>query len=452
MARPRKQVYTMKQYLKKVRRDDISNDADTQRSPAWQPIVDGLVVTILNDEYIPPLILAEENCGQIHIVDGGSRTAAFMEFRYMNYRIKRSVEDSIIKYKVKQTDEFGEKVWVDCEFDIKGKTFEQLPKELQDKFDEYQLETVIHECELEEVSKYTKKYNLHSAMNANQKMFTYLPRFAKKIRKIGNNRFFIENNVILQKEKEKGKLERIIAETVMCMRYFEKWNKNGKNIANYLNNNANEEDFDILESHLSRLEKIITKETKVVFDGKDTFIWLTIFDKFSKTGLEDKKFNDFLVAFINDLNKKEVDGELFNTIDKKNGTKDKKIVTKKLHILETLMNEFLHINKEDLKEVTPLEFIKENVESNVEEEDIQIFSDMLEDCVMVDSPIYKKENMPSLLAMIAYGIKEDIDEEVCNWLTKYARKATDFIGIQKKNYKNMLQMFKETNQLNPCLG
>ena len=50
MARPRRQVYTMKQYLDNLNEGYISNDADTQRNPAWQTIVDGLGVTIETDE------------------------------------------------------------------------------------------------------------------------------------------------------------------------------------------------------------------------------------------------------------------------------------------------------------------------------------------------------------------------------------------------------------------
>ena len=38
MARPRKQVYTMEQYTKNVSEGYITNDADTQRNPAWKRI------------------------------------------------------------------------------------------------------------------------------------------------------------------------------------------------------------------------------------------------------------------------------------------------------------------------------------------------------------------------------------------------------------------------------
>ena len=42
-------------------------------------------------------------------------------------------------------DENGKAVWEDAEFDIRNKTFDQFPKELQKKFDEYQVDTVVHE-------------------------------------------------------------------------------------------------------------------------------------------------------------------------------------------------------------------------------------------------------------------------------------------------------------------
>ena len=76
MARPRKQTYTLKRYLDDIKEGYVSNDADTQRNPAWKTIIDGLAVTVLTDDYIPSIILAEEDSGQMHIVDGGSRTAA----------------------------------------------------------------------------------------------------------------------------------------------------------------------------------------------------------------------------------------------------------------------------------------------------------------------------------------------------------------------------------------
>ena len=298
MARPRRQTYTMSQYLENVNEGYITNGADTQRNPAWKPIVDGLVVTILTDDYIPSVILAEEETGQKKIVDGGSRTTAWMMVRYGNYKIKSSVENPIIKYKSMLKDEDGNIVWNDATFDIRNKTYEQFPKELQKAFNEYQVETVIHECDSDGVAMYLRRYNVHTGMNANQKMFVHLPKYAGKIREITSRPFFIDYSSFNDKEKEKGVLERVVAESTMCAFHFDKWNKDGKKMAIYLNENATNEEFDMLDKNLERLEKIITKETKVLFNSKDTFVWLPLFNKFTKLGLDDSKFAEFLSMFV----------------------------------------------------------------------------------------------------------------------------------------------------------
>ena len=446
MARPRKQTYTMSQYIRNVEDDYISNDADTQRVPEWKAIVDGLAVTVLTDDYVPVIILAEEDNGQIHIVDGGSRTAAFRMIRYGNYKIKSSVENPIIQYKAMSKDENGKAVWEDAEFDIRNKTFEQFPKELQKKFDEYQVDTVIHEhCNKEKIAMYIKRYNEHKAMNANQKMFVYLPAFAEKIRDISKRNFFINNCVINDNEKDKGMLERVISETVMNMFHFEKWNKNGKKIATYLNENASEDEFNKLDSNLERLEKIITKTTKTLFNSKDSFIWLTLFDKFTQYGLDDAKFGEFLDAFVNELKDKPVDGKLFYTVDEKGSTKDKSVIVDKLHILETLMKEYLHIEEEE--PVTPESFISEMVDMSVEKvkEEMDCYEetlDGLEDNAIRDgSKLLDMANRLSLLAMVAYSYKNDVDLD--GWLEDYAAKNNTYFMDQRKNYSHMVNDFRQ---------
>lgn len=438
MARPRKQTYTMIQYLDNINNDYISNDADTQRNPEWKPIVDGLAVTILTDDYVPIIILAEEDSGQIHIVDGGSRTAAFKMIRYGNYKIKSSVENPIIQYKKMSKNEQGKIIWEDVEFDIRNKTFEQFPKELQKKFDEYQVDTVIHEhCNKEKIAMYIKRYNEHKAMSANQKMFVYLPTFAEKIRDITNKQFFINYCNINDNDKEKGILERIIAESIMCMFHIDKWNKNGKKLATYLNENANEEEFDTLNNNIKRLESIVTEDTRVLFNSKDSFIWFTLFNKFTPYGLDDSMFGEFLLEFVNSLKNKTVDGKLFYTADVSRSTKDKSVIVDKLHILETLMKEYLHI--EQVKEVNDIfEFVKENVNPYITEEDMKLYSDILDGLTLeVDNntKLLNESNRPSLLALVGYACENDIDLD--EWIKQWFLANTTYLLDQQKNYEIM---------------
>lgn len=441
MARPRKQTYTMAQYLENVNDGYISNDADTQRNPAWKPIVDGLVVTILTDDYVPVIILAEEDSGQIHIVDGGSRTAAFRMIRFGNYKIKPSVENPIIPYKKLVKDENGKTKFEDAEFDIRNKTFEQFPKELQKKFDEYQVDTVVHEhCDKDKIAMYIKRYNEHKAMNANQKMFVYLPAFAETIRDISNRQFFINHSDIKDNDKEKGMLERIIAESVMCMFHLDKWNKNGKKLATYLNENANEEEFDTLNNNIKRLESIITEDTKGLFNSKDCFIWFTLFNKFTQYGLNDDKFGEFLIAFINNLKDKSVNGKLFHTADESGSTKDKSVIVDKLHILETLMKEYLHIEDVDLNEVDIVAFVKENVSYDTTNEDVEFYSEMLDDITLEvdnDTKLLDKHNRPSLVALVGYACQNDIDDKLVEWIKDFFVKNLTYKLNQKENFAYM---------------
>ena len=439
MARPRKQVYTMEQYTKNVSEGYITNDADTQRNPAWKPIVDGLAVTILTDDYIPPIILAEEESGQIHIVDGGSRTAAFKMIRFGNHKIKSSVENPIIPYKKLVKDENGKTKFEDAEFDIRNKTFEQFPKELQKKFDEYQIDTVIHEnCDKDKIAMYMVRYNTRKNFTTNQKQFLYVPKFAEQIRDITSRKFFINNCDIKDGEIEGGILERIAYESVMITNFIDKWNKTGNKNPLYINENATDEQFKKLNENISRLENIVTEDTKVLFNSRDLFIWFTLFDKFTYSGLEDSKFKKFLNAFVDGLRDKKVDGKQFDRVDDTGSTKDKANIVAKLHILETLLNEFLHINKEDLEEVDAFEFIKENVNSDVLQEDIDFYNDILNDLTLnVDNntQLLEEHNIPSLLAIVAYSCKEDIN--IDDWFVDFFKNNNTYIRNQKENYLKM---------------
>lgn len=446
MARPRKQVYTMEQYTKNVSEGYITNDADTQRNPAWKPIVDGLAVTILTDEYISPIILAEEESGQIHIVDGGSRTAAFKMIRFGNHKIKSSVENPIIPYKKLVKDENGKTKFENAEFDIRNKTFEQFPKELQKKFDEYQIDTVIHEnCDKEKIAMYMVRYNTRKNFTANQKQFLYVPKFAEQIRNITSRPFFINNCDIKDSEKEGGILERIAYESVMITNFIDKWNKTGNKNPLYINKNATVDQFEKLNNNIARLENIVTDNTKSLFNARDSFIWFALFDKFTQTGFDDVEFNKFLNAFVAGLRDKVVDGQLFDRVDDTGSTKDKANIIAKLHILETLMNEFLHINKEDLNDVSVLDFVKENVNPDVTNEDVEFYSEMLDDITLEvdnDTKLLDEHNRPSLIALVGYACQNEIDDKLVEWIKSFFVNNAMYILNQKENFihmKNSLQ-------------
>jgi len=449
MARPRKQTYPLETYLNNNKDGDISNNADTQRKPAWRTIINGLIVTILTDDYIPPIILAEEENSQLNIVDGGSRTAAFMMYRYGNYKISHSVENSMISYKKKSKDDNGNIIWENASFDIKGKTYDQLPNELKKKFNGYQIETVIHEnCDKNRIATYIKRYNEHSSMNTNQKAFTYIDRFANRIRKIMDSKFFLDCNVYSDNDNEKGVIERILVETVMCENHFEAWSKQAKKLFKYINDYGTEKEFDVLEEDIVRLGNIITEDIKDIFDKKDSFIFLTLFNRFTKLGFEDQMFAEFLRKFKSNYrsvvrNKKRF---LFDEIKQNNSTKTKQVIVDKLDMLENLMLNFLHIENVDSEYKDIEKFISENLNIDVEKfrDDMGYYIDTLDkllyDSVKDGSRLLDKQNRLSLLTMMVYSYKEEKDLD--NWMKDYAERNNTYLIDQKENFVHMKEDFE----------
>lgn len=452
MARPRKQTYTLEMYLKKNKKGDIDNSADVQRNFAWNnEQVNELIVTVLTDDYIPPIILGEEENSKLHIVDGGCRTAALRKFREMNYKITSAIENALISYKKKKVDEKGNTFYEDAVFDIRNKTYDKLPEELKEKFDEYQIETVIHErCDSAGISRYIKRYNNHVAMNTDQKAFTYIDRFANKIRKIIESKFFVECGDYSEKDRTKGVVERIVVETMMCMNHFDNWKTQAKAACKYLNENATESEFDRFSDHLRRLGNVVTEDVKGVFDKKDSFIFLTLFDRFTKLGMDDVRFRDFLREFQNSLREsaRSRNGLLFDEIDKGAGTKDRQVVLDKLEMLQSLMSGFLCGGAGQGERESLEVFLARNLDVDVESisEEMDFYKEsldiLLERTVKVDSGLRQEQNRPSLLALMVYSYREDVDVDLERWLEEYAARNDTYFADQGKNFRHMKKAFE----------
>ena len=453
MIKPRKQTYTMDMYLNKMRDRDIRSDADVQRlSGQWKPgQINELIYTVLTEDYIPPIILGEEKNSQLWIIDGLQRSSSLMYFRYGNYKITSSLEESTIVYRAKkkdkkgniEVDENGDIVWENIEFNLKNKTYDKLPEELKKRFNEYQIETVIHEeCDMKRISKLIKRYNNHTGMNAEQRAFTNVDNFAREVRRILDLDFFsTQGGIYSEKDRTKGKLERMILESIMCMFHLEDWKSSATDIAKYLNKNSCEEEFLKLKENVINISHVVDESMKDIFTTKDSFVWLTLYDRFSNLGFDDNKFVNFLNAFKCGLRNKKVDGKLFDTVDEVGSTKDKSVVIAKLHILETLLHDFLHVSDEDLKEVNMLDFVRDNVSSEITEDDVKTYSDMLYDYTLeVDNNtrLLDEHNRPSLIALIGYICHKDIDIDLQEWIKDWFSSHKTYYLNQKENYLHML--------------
>ncbi len=453
MTKKRRQIYTVDTYLSKVRDLDIRNDADVQRQFVWSnEQVNELIVTVLTDDYMPPIILGEEDSSQLWIVDGGQRTAALKKYRHGNYKITAAVDNSVISYREKVRDREGKVlvdgdgniVWEDAVFDIRNVPYNRLPEELKKKFNEYQIETVIHEhCDNHRISQLIRRYNNHTSLNTNQKAFTHIDNFAKDIREMMEYRFFLECSNFTEAEKVKGVVERVIVETVMCTGHLDHWKKQTKAVCAYLNEHAAKEEFEKLADNLRRLEKVVTDETRNMFNSKDAFLFLTLFDRFTLLGIGDRKYVEFLRDFQSRLRHGELDGRhMSDGLDRDKGTQDREVIKAKLEMMNSMMLEFLCVNKKDTDFTEEEHFIAENVGIDPADlrEDMGLFLDTLKDLeartIRAGSRLLERQNRLSLLALVAYSYRQDVDLE--GWMRQYAEENAAYYVDQRKNYRSML--------------
>lgn len=458
MAKVKRQTYTLNMYLEKLKDMDIRSDADVQRlSGAWNnAMTNELIVSVLNGEYIPPVILGQEKNSQAWIVDGLQRSTALMMFRHGNYRISTSVEEPVISYRAKvrdaegnvKIDGCGDIIWEDREFDIRRKSFNQMPEELQKIFNEFQLDCIIHEnYTMEQISRLVRRFNFNKPMNVSQRAFTFCDKYARKIREILKREFFIEAKYT-KAERKNGTMERVIMESVMCMFHLDNWKKSSQ-IGAYLNENASMEEFDALEDCIARLENIVTEGLYSAFTAKNSFLWFALFHKFTKLGMDDRRFADFLCAFQNGLDEKEINGKAFDEIEQERSTKDKTVIMEKLDFLETLMLEYLGIPKSEPEPEIDLEkalgFVRENVIPFATKEDIGQYAEVLDSLLgksNCDAKLLEMENRLSLVGIVAYSFENDIDLD--DWIVDYCSRNDGYISDQEENYlymKEDLQQF-----------
>lgn len=352
----RKQTYSLDMYLKQLKAETIRTDQECQRlSGQWNAnMVNELIYSVLTDNYIPPIILGEESINGISkmwIIDGLQRSSSLSLFRYANTKITKNLDEYMVSYQRKildddgniQRDEKGEILWESVQYDVRGKSYEQLPEELRDRFDSYQIETVIYQnSDTTEISKLVRRFNNHVGMNAAQKAFTYSDAFAGEIREITGNRFFLDVYTCSRNDRKNGTLERVIGETALLCNYPDLYRKDTKVNFKALNENASLSDFDNLNDLLTRLTASVetTKEIRGLFNSKHTHIFVAAFKAFLELGYEDKEYGKFLEWFISGGNQIEIDNKLWEMWNTNKSTRDTNIVHGKIDYIVSLFEKY----------------------------------------------------------------------------------------------------------------
>jgi len=352
----RKQTYSLEQYLKLMKAETIRSDQECQRlSGQWNAnMVNELIYTVLTDNYIPPIILGEEITGGItkeYIIDGLQRSSSLFLFRYGNTKITKNLDEYMVTYQRKisdsngnpKRDAQGEIMYESVEYDIRNKTYGQLPEELKDRFNEYQMEVAIHQnCKATEISKLVRKYNNHTAMNQAQRAFTYVDSFAQEIREITGNRFFLDVYTCNRNDKKNGTFERVAGDMVLLCNYPDQYKKDTKLGFKWLNENGTINDFNSLNDLLTRLAASVeeTREIRALFSSKNAHIFAAAFKAFTESGHADKEFGKFLEWFVNGGSETEIDGKPWDMLDTSHSTRDANVVHGKIDYLVTLIKRY----------------------------------------------------------------------------------------------------------------
>ena len=468
--------YSMYSLLQDKKNGDVNCNYILQREPfQWTTEeANRYFCRILSNLPIPEIILCEQKKKGLtisHLIDGLQRLSYAEAFKENRIKIgSAGAERHLIQYRDYVLDDNGNRV-LDEEglpeyemkiFDVIGKYYKDLPDELKKRFNNFNINvTKFFDCTDEQIADHIRDYNNHASMNKEQGGFLnvsaqtagYIKNISQKNTFFKNCGKFTDNNVI------KGKLERVVAESIMLMFFRDSWKAKLDTIYKYVDENATEQQFLKLNSHFNRLELALgedNKDLKLLLTPTTMPMWIAVFDKFTTYNMDDSNFVDFLNAYNTELKDKEIDGVSMADF-KDQQTKKKATITGKIDLLVKLMNEFLHIdttetnstevennnteeNEQDNSEETTLSFVQENVNPDATEEDIDEYTDLVDYCfnhnqIKIDIPLYQKCQM-ALIALMAYACKNNREDDFEKWIKTY-QNQTNFSLSQKDNYTYM---------------
>ena len=444
---------------------DINCKYILQRKPfQWtQEERNRYICRILSNLPIPEIILCEQNIKGLmidHLIDGLQRLSYAEAFKENRFKVgTNGAERHLIKYRDFLVDENGNRildedgipVYEEKICDVVGKHYKDLPDELKKRFNNFNVNvTKFFNCTDEQIADHIRDYNNHASMNNEQLGITKISAdTARNIKTIAEKNTFFKNcGKYTDSNKVKGKIDRIVAESIMLLFHKDEWKPKLDKAYQYIDENVTDEEFCELNSDLNRLEIALGEDNKDLMDmftPTNTPMWLAVFHDFITYDIEDSKFISFLKAYKNGLNEKEIDGVSMKDF-KDMQTKKKTTIVGKIELLIKLMKDYLHIeNKEE--NLSTEEFISKVVDVPVEivNEEIDVYEEDLKGLKNVairdGSKLLEVANNLSLLAMVAYSYKNDVDLD--DWLEEYASKHNTYNPNQKNNFLNMVDDFKQ---------
>lgn len=374
---------TVGNFIKAVKNGSVDLNAFPQRyKNQWsKDKKNELIYTAVTSDHIPEIILATKEIEedgkvmfeQTYVIDGLQRTETLMDFMLGVYRTTKTFEDPFVE--VEDNDDG---------FDLRNKTFDELPEELKENFKSVELTVVTHNGVTDkDIQKLVRRYNNQEGMNANQKAHTELDlRISTYKRDVENkSRFFKDCGMFNEKDKIKDRTGRVIIEALTLCYERAKYNKSALKNAKTINGLSDAQLIEF-ETMLDELWKVFKKEYGVrdskqnevskQFNKKNTPIFLALYKKCRDYGLNADMFRNFMEYFYDegrytviDVNEKKIirtvavddngvpdiveipDGCCdWQGIEKNKGTKDHSLINNKMNYLILVMNNF--IKKENI--------------------------------------------------------------------------------------------------------
>ena len=453
--------YSIESISKQLRKKRIRDDHILQRhSGQWKSFARSeLVSDILRGKSLTQIIISEEIKKGLRmqwLIDGKQRCTTLDDFLHDGFAISKNVKNYNIKYQTTKVDENGNEVlnedgFTELEFkdfDIRGKKFSQLPEELQDIYKDRQIPVLYNmNCTKKDIADDIARFNRSRPMNKAQNGWLGLDEeFAEFVENIAKMQFFQTDfcgTYYTNNNRTSGAIRRIIVEAIMVSDFIEDFNKDFNKMCEFLTDEASDSNFTEFYGLVERLTTVCDEKVAKTFNARDSFLWLALFSRFSKVCNDDKRYIDFIEEFNESLHSKVINGKSFDDLNGKS-TKDKTVVVEKMKHLETLMMDYLHIDSEECKDIDVLDFVKENVNPDATQDDINDYNDDLEILsldVDNESKLLDDKNKPSLISMISYGYK--IDTAIDTWFKDFFDRNNTYLLNQKENFLYMKADFEK---------
>lgn len=467
----KRDTYMVSKLCGMISRGDLRDNHPQQRkSGQWDKnIRDNFIVTVIKNEDFDPIKICEQLTEQgvvLWLIDGLQRSTTIENFKSGKFALGRKIDPYIIEYQEAVKRENGDITYENVSYDLRGKGYKDLPDKLKEDFDNCTVDVVKHlDCTDEEVGRHIVRYNSGRPMVTAQKISAYMHNTAKYVKELSGHAFFNDCANFSETADRNGTVDKVVSETIMGLNFFASWSKNAQKIGRYLNEYASKEMFDNFGGYLDRLLEVITPQTGKLFSSKNALIWFMLFDRFIKKGYSDGDFQLFLEHY-EELKKVKVNvsheyelikgsGEYTNNLsfaelDGCKSTKDKGVIEDKLHILETVMDDYIKSNGcsqaciREEQSVTAKDIIKQYVKNDIDDDEVELLELMTNDVSERIDDIYSDflsdNNRPSFVAIVGYADKIGKDKMLNDWLVDF-EKNKKLLSNQIQNFLHMKQDF-----------